>query len=93
MATCIQEWLHQPCPAQFLGLEQGISCLWQEAGYDVYVNEPQMLPEGQDKHLISIFVADESGMINRVAGVFARRGDPLPCLGPIHPSELFIDSL
>ena len=51
--------------------------VWQAAGYDVYVNEPQMLPEGQDKHIISVFVADESGMINRVAGVFARRGTSL----------------
>ena len=47
------------------------------AGYDVYVNDPEMLPEGEDKHIISVFVADESGMINRVAGVFARRGEPI----------------
>ena len=46
----------------------------QEEGYDVYVNEPQPLEEGQEKHLLSVFVADESGIINRVAGVFARRG-------------------
>ena len=46
----------------------------QEAGYDVYVNDAQLLPEGEEKHLISVFVADESGIINRVAGVFARRG-------------------
>lgn len=44
--------------------------------YDVYVNEPAMLSEGEDKHMISVFVADESGIINRVAGVFARRGQP-----------------
>lgn len=43
--------------------------------YDVYVNDPQPLDEGEEKHVISAFVADESGMINRVAGVFARRGD------------------
>ena len=42
--------------------------------YDVYVNDPQPLDEGEEKHVISAFVADESGMINRVAGVFARRG-------------------
>lgn len=49
----------------------------QEEGYDVYVNEPVFLSEDEEKHLISVFVADESGMINRVAGVFARRGKDL----------------
>jgi acetolactate synthase-1/3 small subunit len=43
--------------------------------YDVYVAEPQPLQAGEEKHVISIFVADESGLINRVAGVFARRGE------------------
>ena len=42
--------------------------------YDVYVARPQRLNEGIEKHIISVFVADESGIINRVAGVFARRG-------------------
>lgn len=42
--------------------------------YDVYVYEPVPLDPGLEKHIISVFVADESGMINRVAGVFARRG-------------------
>lgn len=42
--------------------------------YDVYVAGPQPLQEGVEKHVISVFVADESGIINRVAGVFARRG-------------------
>ncbi len=46
----------------------------QEDGYDVYVYEGQPLQEGEHKHVISAFVADESGLINRVAGVFARRG-------------------
>lgn len=46
----------------------------QRKEYDVYVNDPQPLDEGEEKHVISAFVADESGMINRVAGVFARRG-------------------
>jgi acetolactate synthase-1/3 small subunit len=43
-------------------------------GYDVYVYNPEPLDEGEEKHVISAFVADESGIINRVAGVFARRG-------------------
>ncbi|GMH33637.1 hypothetical protein BSKO_01471 [Bryopsis sp. KO-2023] len=45
----------------------------QEA-YDVYVYETKPLEEGESKHTLSVFVADESGIINRVAGVFARRG-------------------
>jgi hypothetical protein len=40
----------------------------------VYVSEPEPLEAGQAKHVISVFVADEAGLINRVAGVFARRG-------------------
>lgn len=45
----------------------------QVAG-DVYVVEPKRLAEGEEKHIISAFVADEAGLINRVASVFARRG-------------------
>ena len=40
----------------------------------MYVHQTQPLAEGEEKHVISVFVADESGLINRVAGVFARRG-------------------
>ena len=40
----------------------------------MYVNQPELLKEGERKHTLSVFVADEAGMINRVAGVFARRG-------------------
>ena len=43
--------------------------------YDVYVNNQEPLEEGQEKHVLSVFVADEAGIINRVAGVFARRGE------------------
>lgn len=50
-------------------------CLSVLQDYDVYVAEKQPLPAGEEKHVISIFVADESGLINRVAGVFARRGE------------------
>lgn len=39
----------------------------------MYVSEPELLEAGQEKHVISVFVADEAGLINRVAGVFARR--------------------
>lgn len=45
-----------------------------EEAYDVYVSEPEPLEAGQEKHVVSVFVADEAGLINRVAGVFARRG-------------------
>ena len=45
----------------------------------MYVATPEPLNEGEEKHVISAFVADESGIINRVAGVFARRG---AALGP-----------
>lgn len=46
----------------------------QDEEYDVYVYEAEPLEEGVAKHVLSVFVGDESGMINRVAGVFARRG-------------------
>jgi hypothetical protein len=46
-----------------------------QEGYDVYLAEPEPLKEGEEKHVVSVFVADESGLINRVAGVFARRGE------------------
>lgn len=42
----------------------------------MYRVETRPLEEGVEKHIISIFVADEPGLINRVAGVFARRGGP-----------------
>ena len=40
----------------------------------MYAAGPQRLEEGVRKHTLSVFVADEAGLINRVAGVFARRG-------------------
>jgi len=47
-----------------------------QSGGDVYIYEREPLKAGEQKHVISVFVADESGLINRVAGVFARRGAP-----------------
>lgn len=44
----------------------------------MYLAEQQPLQEGEEKHIISVFVADEAGLINRVAGVFARRGEAQP---------------
>lgn len=48
----------------------------------MYVYEPEPLQQDEQKHILSVFVADEAGMINRVAGVFARRGDPPPHILP-----------
>jgi hypothetical protein len=60
--------------------------------YDVYVNEPKPLAVGESKHVISVFVADEAGLINRVAGVFARRGRWVgprdACIGQACAAEL-----
>lgn len=39
----------------------------EKAQADVYAFEPQPLEEGVRKHMLSVFVADESGLINRVA--------------------------
>jgi len=45
------------------------------SGGDVYVAEtPSYLEEGLERHTISVFVGDETGLLNRVVGVFARRG-------------------
>jgi acetolactate synthase regulatory subunit len=54
--------------------EEAYQAAQDEETYDVYVASPARLQEGITKHTISVFVADESGIINRVAGVFARRG-------------------
>jgi acetolactate synthase-1/3 small subunit len=40
---------------------------------DVSAGPAPRLGSGVRKHVLSVFVADESGLINRVAGVFARR--------------------
>jgi hypothetical protein len=61
--------------------------------YDVYINEPTPLEEGEEKHTISVFVADEAGIINRVAGVFARRGEvprSTPCHAMLFVMHIFV---
>ena len=45
-----------------------------EAEAEEGIYQAQPLDEGVRKHTLSVFVADEAGLINRVAGVFARRG-------------------
>lgn len=57
----------------FYNLSNVISASISET-YDVYVAEHTPLSSGFEKYTISVFVADEAGLINRVAGVFARRG-------------------
>jgi hypothetical protein len=58
----------------------------------VYLAEQQPLQEGEEKHIISVFVADESGLINRVAGVFARRGEAVGS-GPVAAGRAVVANL
>lgn len=64
-------------------------CALVQESYDVYVADKQPLPEGEEKHVISVFVADEAGLINRVAGVFARRGALLAGHIQQHPTAMY----
>ncbi|KAK9814572.1 hypothetical protein WJX72_008066 [[Myrmecia] bisecta] len=61
-------------PTEALAAQAAATSGQNEEGYDVYVSQTQLLEEGIEKHILSVFVADEAGIINRVAGVFARRG-------------------
>ncbi len=74
-----------PAHAHTRSIEQCVCAQFggPEEIYDVYVNQPELLDEGVEKHVISVFVADESGIINRVAGVFARRGAQLQALADV----------
>ena len=73
---------HAPCPER---AERAHLAPRAQEDYDVYVAEPEPLEAGQEKHVISVFVADEAGLINRVAGVFARRGARGPKPGAKSP--------
>mmetsp|Transcript_36049 Transcript_36049/g.43477 ORF Transcript_36049/g.43477 Transcript_36049/m.43477 type:complete len:559 (-) Transcript_36049:253-1929(-) len=60
---------------------------------DVYA-APERLGDGLRRHTVSVYVADERGMINRVSGVFARRGFNIESLavglwGPTQDRALF----
>lgn len=57
--------LLSPCPPPTPSGHHRDNC---QAPNDVYVYEPTPLKEGEEKHVISVFVADEAGLINRVAG-------------------------
>jgi len=60
-------------PQDSTDVESGLDSM-DERGGDVYLVERVPLSEGVKKHTLLIFVGDESGIINRVSGVFSRRG-------------------
>jgi len=84
----IRPLLQRHCQSAKARLRRIEQCVCAQFGgpeeiYDVYVNQPELLDEGVEKHVVSVFVADESGIINRVAGVFARRGAQLQALADV----------